>query len=316
MALEEGQVFVVADGFDELIDPVLRQRVMLSINDFARRYPRVPVLVTTRPFAKVHHAFPGFAVATIAPWDKSKARNYLEKLAAARGRNADISGLLDWLRKRGNLDVIGTPLGLQFLLSEYWHRNEIPPTFTLLMEGLIEEIASVREAVRGISAGDDDLRIPVERIAFAMQSNSGNRTTITRRDIHRALRSALDYDKAEYVAYSLTSLRAGSGFMRPIGEALDGEYLFAFLHTAYREHLAASHLARMDPDGIVAVMQSHFADSSWEAVFVTALELGIMWRGRRFLRDVESAAAGEPGLRQAIRSWSEAAGGGPGSGTP
>jgi hypothetical protein len=105
------------------------------------------------------------------------------------------------------------------------------------------------------------------------------------------------------------------GFMRPIGRTSEGETLFAFLHTAYREHLAACHLARMDPDDIVAVMRAHLADPAWEAVFVTTLELGSMWRGRWFAQEVESATE-EPGLRQAIRSWEERASSGPGSGIP
>ena len=76
VALEEGHVFVVTDGLDELIEPVLRQRITRLINHFARRYKRVPVLVTTRPFAGVRDAFPGFTVVTIAPWDKARSKLY------------------------------------------------------------------------------------------------------------------------------------------------------------------------------------------------------------------------------------------------
>jgi DNA polymerase III delta prime subunit len=311
ITLEEGQVFVVADGFDELIDPVLRQRVMHSINDFARSYPRVPVLVTTRPFTEVHDAFPEFTVATITPWGKGRAKAYLEKLTTAYETNADISDLLDWLGRSHNLGVIGTPLGLQLLVSRYWFRHEIPETFTLLMESLIEEVTQRREETRGLTSNlDSELRIPAEEIAFAMQSSSGNRTTVSLPDILRILFSAREtadpdefrFDRQD-AAHSIISSR--SGFMRQAGRTPDGENLFAFPHTAYREHLAASHLARMAPEAIVAVMQSHFADPSWQAVFIAALELGTEWHRPWFTREVESAAAEDPELRQAIHSWAE-----------
>jgi Trypsin-like peptidase domain/NB-ARC domain len=322
VALENGEVFVVADGFDELIEPVLRQRVMHSINDFARRYPRVPMLLTTRPLAEVHDAFPGFTVETIAPWDWGRAKIYLEKLAATgRGTETDVSDLLNWLSRRNNLGVMGTPLGLQLLVSRYWYRNDIPETFTLLMEGLIEEITGRRERTRGIAiSSGGGIRFAAEEIAFAMQSSSGNRITISEHGILRILQSTRRDDNSNdghLNPENATSLiiSARGGFMRSIGRTPDGGRLFAFPHTAYREHLAASHLARMDPAVIVAVMRSHFTDASWEAVFVAALELGTMWRGHRFPQQVWHAAAiEEPRLRDAIRSWDQMASNGPGSG--
>jgi hypothetical protein len=307
VALEEGQVFIVADGLDELIEPVLRQRVTRSINHFTRRYSGVPVLVTTRPFARVRDAFPGFTAVTIEPWDKAGSGQYIEKLAATRRASAGIESLLSWLADQNDLGVIGTPLGLQLLASSYWYRNRIPKTFTLLMEDLIEEVSERRDVVRGISEEPrSQIRISSEIVAYAMQSSYDNRTAISRGDIERVLRSAevaAIADAARYMARALTSARGG-GFMRNIGIALDGEVLYAFPHTAYREHLAASHMARMDPDEILTIIRMHFTDPSWEAVFVSALELGSVWHGRRYPSEVLSAVgASEPVLYQVVHSW-------------
>lgn len=83
-----------------------------------------------------------------------------------------------------------------------------------------------------------------------------------------------------------------------------GETLFEFTHTAFREHLAASHLARMSAADMAAIMRAHFSHASWGAAFVTALELGHSWQEKPFPRDVGAAVGGtDEGLARTAQSW-------------
>ena len=127
------------------------------------------------------------------------------------------------------------------------------------------------------------------------------------RDIVRMIGSAevvVDPGDAEYEADMLISLRAG--FMRYYWHrSLDGERLFAFPHTAYREHLAASHMAwmgpRRSPECHTAALHRPVIGGS---SFVSTLELVSVWRGLSYAREVLSPAVGaeEPVLYRAIRS--------------
>lgn len=285
IALGEGQVFVVADGLDELIEPNLRQRVMHSVNDFARRYPKVPVLIATRPFAEVRDEFPDFTVATITPWDKARAETYLKHLHTGRQGRADISPLLDWLRSQDlDLGALGTPLGLQMLLFRYWRRQDIPQSFTMLVEAHIEEMTNRRDRGRGISVNrGGHVRISAERVAFAMQASYEYRAAISYSDIIQVL-SLADANASPkngvtdlaLMAYWLVDARGG--FMRLVRTEASGERFFAFLHTAYREHLAASHLERMDQASFNDIMRQYVSDLSWAVIFETFEELRSMRR--------------------------------------
>jgi hypothetical protein len=303
VALDGGRVFVIADGLDEIM-PGIRQRVIRSINEFADRFRRVPVLVTTRPFAAVGQAFSTFTIATIASWTPNQATAYLEKLSRTRGASLSASGLINWLDTRRDLGLIGTPLGLQLLLNLYLRQGVTPETFTTLLEGILQQVISGREETRGLTwqGSPDELRDALEHVAFAMQSNPDNRITITEQDIALILERAGTRGPGRAGTASMVT-NSRFGVMVEIGTTPDGEEIFAFTHTAFREHLAANCLARMPLAEVQAVMRAHYADPSWEAVFVTAFELA----GRNW--PVTSVVGNShPLLRDAIRSWAQRAG--------
>jgi hypothetical protein len=135
-----------------------------------------------------------------------------------------------------------------------------------------------------------------------MQSNPDNRITITEQEIALILERAGTRGPGRGgTASMVTSSRFG--VMVEIGTTPDGEEIFAFTHTAFREHLAANYLARMPLAEVQAMMRAHYADPSWEAVFVTAFELA----GRNW--PVTSVIGNShPLLRDAIRSWAQRAG--------
>jgi hypothetical protein len=301
IALNQGSIFLVADGLDEIIEPSLRQRVIESINVFAEQYPQVPMLVTTRPFSGLQDALPGFSAMTIAPWSRKMARKYLLMLTSDEVHGTvgiDIQDLMNSMETYSDPSVVGTPLGLQMLLSHFQRTGEVPRSFTFLVEKIMSVLAYYRESVRGLSSSDDDIPIArslLENIAFKMQSSTANRTTITRRALGR-----ISVYRPELIHW----LTNRSGILTETGMTAHNEQLIAFVHTAFREHLAASHLARMPVPEVVDVMQKHFADPSWESVFMTALELGNAWHSDHFARDVE-AASHNKGERFAcqVRSW-------------
>jgi hypothetical protein len=294
VALEDARVFVIVDGLDEVM-PDLRRRVTTSINEFAASYSRVPVLVTTRPYATAQQAFPAFTVATIAPWTPHQARTYLERIAQGH----DLGDLPARLAQQDDLGLIGTPLGLQLLAVLYWRRGTIPATFTFLVEGILQLLIGARETSRGVTwqGTPDEVRAALEHVAFAMQSNPDNRITVTRKEI----RSILDFSRTGDRDLASRDHLITSGRLGVMVEI--GAELFAFVHTAFREHLAASHVARMPLPDAVTVMRAHFQDPSWDAIFAMAFELA------RWPLETADAATDDPALRDAIRSWVRQAGG-------
>ena len=316
LALKRGDAFVIADGLDEVLDPALRKHVLRAVNDFAARYSQVPMLITTRPFAVADDALPGFMVAGLMPWNSAQAWAYLEKQAMARGMPVP-ADLMGWLDDQPNSNVIGTPLGLQMLLNRYQAGQEIPGSFTILLEDLLAELM-IRETIRGTGGpgrpgrpdrrGALDERTAAEVLAYMMQSSSVNRTTVTEGAVPALLASVANgaSDEIKRMSRRLTNQR--SGLLVPIGRSSSGEQMYAFPHTAYREHLAASHLARMSAAAIVDVMQARREDPSWEAVFVTALELRRIRGYGSFPNAVDPMTrTAEPRLYATIQIWAQQA---------
>jgi hypothetical protein len=288
VALKDARVFVILDGLDEVV-PDLRQRVADSINEFAASYPRVPILVTTRPYPAAQQAFPTFTLATTAPWTLEQSVAYLGKILPGH----DLGVLPAWLAEQRVLGLIAMPLGLQLLVSLYWKTGALPATFTFLLEGILQALIGGREMSRGIvwQGSPDEVRRALEYVAFEMQDNPDNRITITRKEVLVALDFARtgDRDLLEE-EYRVTSDRLG--VMTEIGEGL-----FAFVHTAFREHLAASRVARFSLTEAIAIIRARFQDPSWDSVFATTFEL-TGWSA-----SAACAATDDPDLQLAIRSW-------------
>jgi hypothetical protein len=311
VALRQGLVFVVVDGLDEIIDPTLRPAVVASIVRFSEIHPRVPMLVTTRPFSTMRTELPGFAFATIAPWTQDLAIRYLSNLAAT-GRfhvyRDRLRRLLEWCPALWHAGFLNTPLGLQMLLSTYRGGDYLPDSFTKLMESIVENILFRRETIRGtLPLPPQEIQSILELTAFSMQSSPHNRVVITASSIA----SIVD----QIVGNFGMRRRAGDGLVRSLanrigvlcetGATKGGESLFAFTHTAFREYFASSHLATMSPAEMAYSMETHFSDASWEAVFIAALELAQRRRGQLFPDEVVEAAAtqGNQALTNAVSSW-------------
>ncbi|WFE26977.1 NACHT domain-containing protein [Solwaraspora sp. WMMD791] len=292
VALRSGQVFVVLDGLDEVVDRARRETVA-SVRRFAAENPQVPMLVTTRPYATLHEDLPGFDRVGIRPWDRDLAASYL----ASFGRTG-IEGF-----PRSDNPAVLSPLGLQMALSMSDTDQLAAEGFTGLMEEIVNQMVYLREYSRGTlepSAGD--LREALERVAYRMQSSSDDRIVISgdeigdlaRRVVHD-LHGAGHGRRTELLAHALTSRVV---VLRDVGRGW-----FAFTHTAFREHLAASHLARMSGDAFIDVVKERLADASWMAVFSVAVEL---IRRRRNSVDeiiVRARERGDSHVADAIEAW-------------
>ncbi|MFY1633852.1 NACHT domain-containing protein [Solwaraspora sp. WMMB335] len=262
VALRSGQVFLVLDGLDEVVDRARRETVA-SVRRFAGENPQVPMLVTTRPYAALHDDLPGFDQVGIRQWDRDLAAIYLAKFGK--------TGMKGF--PRYDNPAVMSPLGLQMALSMSDSDHLAAGSFTGLMQEIVEQMVYSREYSRGtLEPTASDLREALERIAYHMQSSSDDRVVISgdvigdlaRRVVHD-LHGAGHRRRTELLVHALTSRVI-------VLREVEREW-FAFTHTAFREHLAASHLARMSADAFIDVVREHLADASWVAVFAVAIEL-------------------------------------------
>ncbi len=221
VALEQGTVFVVLDGLDEVVDPQLRSGIVAAISEFASRYRRTAILITTRPYPRRAQDLPAFDVARIAPWTKDQVECYLTNLAEflPGGRyGTEVNELHEWVSSNLDTSLIPTtPLSLQLVAGNFYETGHVPKNFTALIEGIVNQIIFRRELARGsLYAEPEELRRALELLAFKMQSSARNRVLITR----RALLETFPTDLVEVL---LTRV----GLFQALGLAPDGEELYA-----------------------------------------------------------------------------------------
>jgi predicted NACHT family NTPase len=218
-----------------------------------------------------------------------------------------IEGLRNWVASHSALGVMTTPLGLQMLASVFYRADDIPRSFTFLVQNIVVTVIS-RELARGtLYLADYELLGLLELIAFAMQSSSYIRTIIDQNAILTIVKQSDYYKKERPDSQLIRDLTSRSLLFQETGITQDGDSLFAFAHTAFREYFAASYLAKMSPQNFVETIAEHLSDASWEAVALSALELSQRQQGERFLDDIVRSAGqrGDPQLTNALRSWSQ-----------
>jgi hypothetical protein len=312
VVLQRGQMFLVLDGLDEVVDRTLRPALLASIKRFSATYPNTPLLVTTRPYAAVESDFSEFRIATVVPWPKALTTEYITKLAAVTTmgphRGSLPSRLKKWVDEVGDSTLLSGPIGLQLLLAYFNRYDKVPRSLAKLIETLVNDIGIARESVRGtLDVDPERARALLERIAFSMQSSMENRITITYSQLLEVAKNYfMDDDQRPpdyYVRELVRNMTSRSPLLREVSR--EPEPTFSFTHTAFREYLAAADLAKMGQYTIASVLASYINDPSWEAVFNTAFELIGEWRGPYFLDQISAAVAhtDDRQLIKAVRNW-------------
>ncbi|MDG4834842.1 NACHT domain-containing protein [Solwaraspora sp. WMMD1047] len=311
IALRQSRIFVVLDGLDELLDRRLRSATLSSIKKFTLRYPSVPLLITTRPYAEVGEDFPGFRHAMISPWTRDLCAQYTRNLLPANREKirANTQEIVEAIRASVPADFFARPLGVQMALSVYSDLGKIPPTRTAVTEAFIQRFGIERERERGLLGEEAHVvRHILERVAFSMQSNEENRVSIGFSDLRQIARKTLHevdngsdhYGRSSYVMMQITER---SGIFQETGWRKESSY--AFRHTAFREHLAASYLARKQPPDFALEFAGRAHDASWLAVLRAALEIASERQGDVFVEQLARVVkgAGSAHLLKTVSDW-------------
>jgi NACHT domain-containing protein len=288
--LLNGQVFLVLDGLDEVVDNRLRQSLLTAIQQFVITYPRASLLVSTRPYFAVETDFPGFELAHTESWGSAQSIEYLAKLLGTTGRgDGRASRLRELAARASGSGLLDNPMGLQLLLAHAERDDRSPQTFSELIEALISKTAIEREHIRGTLYVDKDrVRSLLERIAYTMQSSSTSRVAITQSDLLDICQGYLiDLDQrppAYYVERVVATITERSDLLREVSTV--PEPVFTFRHTAIREHLAAAYVGRLGAYNVSRIIEEHVTDASWEAIIRTAFELRLKWQGPEALNQI------------------------------
>ncbi|GAA4775039.1 hypothetical protein GCM10023200_04400 [Actinomycetospora chlora] len=262
--LDLGIALVVFDGLDEVIDPNERRSVVDSIESFGRRYPLVPIIVTTRrqgyesaPLDPL--MFPSFV---ISDFDDDQVSEYAKSWfsLAPIYHDQDATSIAEsFIEESVHVaELRSNPLMLSLMCLLYQHEGFIPHNITEVYEqcaellfGRWDRVRNVRSALRS-STGAHRL---VEEIAlhfFKQQRSQGGESARVVKTIVKQflLRHLVDDEfEADAEAERFVSYCCGRAWLlSKVGNSGSGEVLLGFSHRTFMEYFAACHYARSARD--------------------------------------------------------------------
>ncbi|MFF5084429.1 HEAT repeat domain-containing protein [Actinoplanes sp. NPDC000266] len=295
--LDSGRpVLVIFDGLDEVFDRDRRTAVTREIREFARRYPHVRLVVTSRPVGyhrqtlddagfklyQLQDLEPGPIASFIAAWyqiacadDHAEADRLTIRMTSAVYSFPAVN------------ELAGNPL-LLTLLCIMGRRREMPRdrahvyefAVSLLVEHWDVEAHSFPDH-EGLLYEDklDLLRVLARTMLVGEGSIGGNR--ITEQELQGAFEAYLEAERgydppvARAAAHSMiTQLRTRNYILSRFGAGMYG-----FVHRTFLEYLAALDIVRrfddrlMDEAALLAIFDQHGADPAWSEVLLLVIRM-------------------------------------------
>lgn len=282
---------LLLDGLDEVPEAhERREQLREAILQFVRDFPRVRIVVTSRPYAYQNPAWqlPGFSQTTLLDFTPEQIENYIDRwyaVAAPLDPNLGeeraqqyASQLKQQVNYNPNLQELAPrPLLLALMVSLHrWRGGGLLPerreqlydaSVNLLLDLwqrpklLLDEQGQVRQeeknALTELGIDAVALRGALSRLAFEVHRDQPDATStadIPHEKLVTTLRQAMPKEKRDQIPYQKIA-----GYVRDRAGLLEdrGEDVYGFPHRTFQEYLAAMHLLDQEdfPENIVPLVR-------------------------------------------------------------
>ena len=290
--LERGRLLVMFDGLDELLDTSRRLEIRDEIDSFCRRFPRSPVLVTSRRVGYDQAPLDPntFDVVHLLDFDDTQVAAYAERwftyqLSAEPTIDRE-ERVADFLAESAVAsDIRRSPLLLALLCSSYRGAGYIPKNLPDVYDSCATLLFSTWDKQRHIQVllpFAEHVRPALRDLAWWLFITAGLDGTVTKR---QAVERATGYlhrrrfgnpDEARAAAEEFIEFCRGRAWVfTDQGTTMTGEPLFGFTHRTFLEFFAAEHLAfrKETVDALVARLGPHIVAEEWDVVAQIALQI-------------------------------------------
>ncbi len=297
-AVTTGQAVLLVDGLDE-VPAGFGEKIVTSLGKFSRRYPSVPIIVTSRPTGPVTDCdavLPGFGVARLAPLTGEEVDEFVDKwcLAAEESLNRDAreaeakakaaaEDLKERIAAAGPFSGLAeTPLIASIVCIVHRFLGQRIPEHRVSLYEKCTDVLLYEWDKAKLSAGSliGDLTAPQKRALLAGLA----------RQMHEEKQAECpDKDVRDHFAAKLPGLgyRAADA-PRIIEEIRDRSGLlverrpgfFAFSHLTFQEYLTAFDLAQTPQTKWFRRLLSRYKDPWWQEVIVLTAGMPSVDAGR------------------------------------
>lgn len=145
--LKQGAFYFLLDGFDEL-NSEIRDQVAQEINEFAQKYSKCSIIVTSRP-SDEFISWEGFHEVKLQPFTLEQATEYLTKLRFDQEKKSDFIADLENGLFEKNKDFLSNPLLTSMMLLTYDAFGEIPEKRHVFYSKCFDVLSTEHDASKG-----------------------------------------------------------------------------------------------------------------------------------------------------------------------
>jgi hypothetical protein len=285
-----GDMLVILDGLDELLNPHDRISLKKSVEAFAALYPSCPILVTSRVVGYEQAALDpdSFDVAEIGPLSDTQIAAYVEKWFSIVENQTELSRSRlrdDFIRESANItDIRSNPLLLSLLCSSYKSSGSLPrnrPQVYAKCARILYDEWDRNRLLRPELNFDARVDGVIQHLGNWIFQNPDYEFGVPEPVIvHEAAKYLSEWQFNDMVLAE----RAATEFMRfckgrawvlsDVGTDKAGVSLFQFTHRTFLEYFTAVHLKdNLSEDEIRLLILERAADSVWHMVCQILLQL-------------------------------------------
>jgi len=288
--LNNGHLFVIFDGLDELVDPSHRREISKDIESFCNLFSSVPALVTSRivGYEQAPLSPDTFETYKITPFNEEQVFDYVKKWFdndSTLTPDEKKSKINSFMKESSIVsDLRSNPLMLALMCTLYKGAGFIPRNRTQVYEKCSEMLLERWDPSRGVWV---PLSIPEPRFLISYLANwiysdeslqSGvpenllikkstefllNRTFETVEEAEKASKEFLEFCKGR--AWVFTD----------VGTTSKGIPIYKFTHKTFLEYFTANYIIRNynTPERLWDLLSPKIAERSWDEVSQLAIQM-------------------------------------------
>lgn len=307
---ENGRALLLVDGVDEAGRDE-RERLRSQLHDFAQKYPRVPIVVTSRVLGYNEVRLDrGFEHLTLAAFDHDDIRRFVERWYATAERSPEkardrANDLLYALHTTPAIEQLArTPLLITLIAALHFNRGALPGRRARLYHRCIELLVDTWPLERGDTMSELPGDWQIERLAelalWMQRRRRGEHhetgVLVDERALEGELCRHLDDRNLDEPARRDLARRWLRWLVRSnvLSEERHGYY--AFVHLSLMEYLAGQAVLREQrlggSEAIVGFIRSHHLQTRWVEILISML--GSEADDRRFCDTIVGALVTVP----------------------
>lgn len=278
-----GHLFVIFDGLDELLDPSHRREISADIESFCNLFPSVPVLVTSRivGYEQAPLNSECFEIFHIAPFNDKQISEYIDKwfssdptLTEEESRQNAKNFLSE---SKIVSDLCSNPLMLALMCNLYKGAGFIPNNRPEVYKKCSEMFLERWDPSRGISARSSfsEPKVLLGHLANWIYSDESLQSGVPESKLIKESTKFLKQhrfeseEEAEKTSKEFLDFCRGRAWIfTDVGTTSEGEKIYKFTHKTFLEYFTACDIVRKNnsPNKLWKLLKPKIANRSWDEV--------------------------------------------------